>query len=294
MTTCASCGSDVTGRKFCPQCGTPVQTTYTPIPNSQTTTNTCPRCGGEVKPGTVFCGHCGSALTAQAVSPVPVRPTTQTCPACHRQIPLENAFCINCGQNLRASATQQSAPASPVSSTFCTNCGRQNAPGVHFCADCGSSITMAPAAPMAQAGYGQYHNSQQYAQGGYQQQPMVLRCPTCMAMSQPGTPNCPGCHNSLAGVVPTPANMPVQGQQGIMGGLGGMLQGSGGKMAMGAVGGAAAVLGGEMLLHGLENNIEGRVEGDTGDGYGYRHHHHHREEGVLGELGDLANDVGLF
>jgi len=137
---------------------------------------------------------------------------------------------------------------------------------------------------MAQPGYGQY------GQAGYQQQPMVLRCPVCMAITQPGTSTCPGCRNSLVGVAPTPASMPVQGQQGMVGGLGGVLQGSGGKMAMGALGGAAAVIGGEMLLHGLEQNIENRVE----EGLGYGHRHRHREEGLLGGLGDLADDIGLF
>ncbi len=43
-----------------------------------------------------------------------------------------------------------------------------------------------------------------------------------------------------------------------MGGLGGFMQGDGGKYAMGALGGAAAVIGGEMLMHGLENNLGGR------------------------------------
>ena len=78
---------------------------------------------------------------------------------------------------------------------------------------------------------------------------MVLRCPICMAMSPQGTPACPSCHTSLAGIVPTPSAVPLQGQQ--QGGLGGFLQGSGGQMAVGALGGAAAVIGGEMLLHGL-------------------------------------------
>jgi len=116
---------------------------------------------------------------------------------------------------------------------------------------------------------------------------MVLHCPVCMAMSPMGTPGCPSCHTSLAGVVPTPAAVPQQGQQGgIMGGLGGMMQGNAGKYAVGALGGAAAVIGGEMLLHGVENRVEG--------GYGYEGHHHHREEGMLGELGDLGKDIGLF
>jgi hypothetical protein len=118
------------------------------------------------------------------------------------------------------------------------------------------------------------------------QQPMVLRCSVCQAMAPIGTANCVSCHTSLAGVVPTPENMPVQGQQGgLAGGLGGFMQGSGGQLAMGALGGAAAVIGGEMLLHGLEGR-------DRNDGYGYGEHRH--EEGLLGGLGEIGNDIGLF
>jgi hypothetical protein len=86
--------------------------------------------------------------------------------------------------------------------------------------------------------------------------------------------------------------MGQQGQQ--QGGLGGMLQGNAGKYAMGALGGAAAVIGGEMLLHGVENSLEGG--GNWGDGYPHHHHHHH-DEGLLGGggglLGDL-NDLGIL
>jgi len=101
-----------------------------------------------------------------------------------------------------------------------------------------------------------------------------------MAMSPLGTPNCPSCHTSLANIAPTPANMPVQNQQG---GMGGLFQGSGGNMAMGALGGAAAVIGGEILLHEFEHGF------DRNRGYGDR-----GGDGMLGGLGDLANDVGLF
>ena len=75
-----------------------------------------------------------------------------------------------------------------------------------------------------------------------------------------------------------------------MGGLGGMMQGNAGKYAMGALGGAAAVIGGEMLLGGIEHHVEDRVEGDMG--YGERRHH--RDEGMLGGLGEISKDLGLF
>lgn len=117
------------------------------------------------------------------------------------------------------------------------------------------------------------------------QPPMVLRCPICMAMSPMGSAACPSCHTSLAGVVPTPSTVPNQGQQ--QGGLGGFLQGSGGQMAVGALGGAAAVIGGEMLLHNLERGIEHRHDYDDYD----------RDRGgggLLGDLGNLGNDIGLF
>lgn len=82
-----------------------------------------------------------------------------------------------------------------------------------------------------------------------------------------------------------PANMPMQGpgQQG----MGGLMQGKGGNMAMGALGGAAAVIGGEMLLHGIERDLGG----------GERRHHRRDDDddgGMFGGLGEIANDLGLF
>lgn len=303
MATCTSCGSDVTGKKFCQQCGTPVQPTSN---NPAAGINLCPRCNGEVKPGAAFCMHCGSALNAQTQgAPVaPPQPAFVSCPACHTQLSTDIAFCTNCGYNMHTSVAPQA-----TSAAFCTNCGKQNAPGVHFCAACGSQIGAAPVAqgymqpgqyapqPQYQPGqqYPQPYNQQQYPQqamqGGYQQQPMmgqqpmVLRCPVCQAMAPLGTPNCVSCRTSLAGVVPTPATM----QPGQQGGLGGFLQGNNGKMAMGALGGAAAVIGGEMLLHGLEN------AGDRDREYGYGEHRRREgDEGLLGGLGEIGNDLGLF
>ena len=45
------------------------------------------------------------------------------------------------------------------------------------------------------------------------------------------------------------------------------------------LGGAAAVIGGEMLLHGIEREHERRYDDDGG---------------LLGGLGGIANDIGLF
>ena len=326
MATCTSCGNDVTGKKFCPECGTPVQAVV--APTAEAATSVCPRCNGAIKPGASFCMHCGSSLVGQTsvatAQSQQALPQTRQCIACHSEVPASTAFCTNCGQPMQAAAAQPAPTA--TAPAFCNNCGRQNAPGVRFCGGCGSPLGTGTPAPASQTypqtgPYGQpsqpyasqYDQSQyggqsqygqpqyqqpgtgypqqgqaypqQYGQAGYQQQPMmgqqpmVLRCPVCMAMAPAGTTNCAGCRTSLAGVVPIPANMPMQGQQG--GGLGGMFQGQGGNMAMGALGGAAAVIGGEMLLHGLEGNRERRYDRDD-DG------------GMLGGLGGLANDIGLF
>nr|BBH91934.1 hypothetical protein KTA_01330 [Thermogemmatispora argillosa] len=163
----------------------------------------------------------------------------------------------------------------------------------------GAGSPAAYAAPTAQAPgqYGAYPNAGSPAPnpanvvspGAYPPQaPLVLRCPVCWAISPVGTSNCPGCRTSLAGVAPVPATA-VQQPPNQQGGPGGFLQSDGGKLAMGALGGAAAVIGGEMLLHGLERSLEG-------NDYGHHHHHHHHghEGGVLGDLGRLADDVGLI
>jgi rRNA maturation endonuclease Nob1 len=290
MASCTSCGNEVTGKKFCPDCGTPVQSADS-VESENNSPNVCPRCNGVVKSGAAFCMHCGSSLstqtafaTATPTPPVQSQPLTQTCIACHTEVPNEMAFCTNCGQSMRVSTTPD-VPATPVA-PMCANCGHQNNPGVNFCAQCGSPLSHGTGLPVPQTMYAQQPQySQPYSQypqqspqygAQYPQQPMVLRCPICMAMSPLGTPNCPSCHTSLANVAPTPANMPMQNQQG---GMGGLFQGPGGNMAMGALGGAAAIIGGEILLHEFEHGF------DRNRGGG---------DGMLGGLGDLANDVGLF
>lgn len=290
MATCTFCGTNVTGKKFCPECGNAVQ----PVAEAAAAVRHCPQCQSEVRADASFCMHCGASLKAAAASVAPPPPTTRPCPACHTQVGLESAFCTQCGHDMRA-------PVQP--SVFqCRQCGHANATNMRFCGSCGAPLgnqsgqyTPPAANPTyQQQPYPQPYQQQPqpYGQSGYQmqpmmgQQPLALRCPTCMAMAPVGSTNCVSCRTSLAGVVPTPATMPMQGQQG---GMGGFLQGNGGKFAMGALGGAAAIVGGEMLMHGIENQIEENI--------GFGGHHHHRrddDDGMLGGLGRLADDIGLI
>src|SRR5438552_14202346 len=125
MASCTSCGHDVTGKKFCPECGTPVQTAEN-VESVNNAPNVCPRCNGVVNPGAAFCMHCGSSLTTQtaiATKTPSVQPEslTQTCIACHAEVPKEMAFCTNCGQSMRTS-TAQDVPATHIA-PVCANCG---------------------------------------------------------------------------------------------------------------------------------------------------------------------------
>jgi len=300
LQTCSHCGGDVKpGASFCMHCGAALNasahpTHVTPLPAMLT----CPACHAQIAGTSIFCTQCGHdmrvAVSSQSTA------GSAFCTNCGKQNQASVRFCGGCGTQLGTGYTpsgqysQYSAPSTgqspyqdtpyPASSSYPQQPPYQQAP-----------YSQQP--PYQQASYPQAQQPyvQPYAgQGGYQpqpmmgQSPMVLRCPTCMAMAPIGTPNCISCKTSLVGIVPTPVNMPAQNQQGV----GGLLQGNAGKYAMGALGGVAAVLGGEMLLHGVENSIEDRVEGDMGMGYGH-HHRHHRQEGLLGGLGELVDDIGF-
>ncbi|GHO45608.1 zinc ribbon domain-containing protein [Ktedonospora formicarum] len=249
--TCVSCGADVTGKKFCPECGTSVQ--------AARTVHRCPHCQSEVRPGVAFCGSCGQSLRG-ATPPPP--PATRGCPSCHAELPLSSAFCTNCGYQVQAST---SASASGQYAQY------PSQPQTAYPASQPYQQPSQYPQPYGQQGFG----------GGYQPDPMLgqgqmaLRCPTCMAMAPVGTTNCRSCRTSLVGVVPMPMNAmyPGQPQQ-----QGGFLQGDGGKYALGALGGAAAVIGGEMLLDNLR---------DGG------HHHRHRDDDDGGPL-EFLDDIGLF
>ncbi len=62
MTTCTACGTDVTGMKFCRECGAPVQPAIekTAAPAS----SFCSSCGHQAEPGERFCSNCGTQLNA--------------------------------------------------------------------------------------------------------------------------------------------------------------------------------------------------------------------------------------
>lgn len=101
----------------------------------------------------------------------------------------------------------------------------------------------------------------------------ALCCPRCNAQVAPNTAFCAYCGTALAasqfnGQVPQPPNPPQQ-------------QNNMGKYLMGALGGAAAVIGGEILLHDVEKGIERHTERDVerrewrGE-FAPHHHHHHR------------------
>jgi len=60
--TCLHCGTEnQAGRKFCKECGTPLQVT-------------CGACGTANEPGDKFCGNCGSALDGAEAPAVPAPP----------------------------------------------------------------------------------------------------------------------------------------------------------------------------------------------------------------------------
>ena len=279
MVACSHCGRDVTGKKFCPDCGAAV--------------SHCPACQASVAVGSAFCTECGHDMRVAANATNTVS-TNLSCPQCGKQNAPDMRFCGGCGYHLTGVAASPSDPYASSAPQY------QQQQGASYQYQQGSNYNQ-PTYPQQQQqyphqqGYQQqpsYPQQQYMQQGGYQpqpmmgQQPMVLRCPTCMAMAPVGSASCPGCRTSLAGVLPTPAGMQSQQQ-------GGFLQGNNGKLAMGVLGGAAAVLGGEMLFRGVENGIENRVEDDMGYG-GRRHHRRDDDRGPLGGLGELADDIGLF
>src|SRR5437667_10317202 len=136
MASCTSCGTNVTGKKFCPDCGTAVQVGATQTASSQNLT-ACPNCRGDVNPSAAFCMHCGASLKAQIpsgqITPAP-RPATIACPACHAHIMANTTFCTQCGHDVRVPVAPQTGVG------YCVNCGKHNEAHVRFCGGCGNTL----------------------------------------------------------------------------------------------------------------------------------------------------------
>jgi len=268
-------------------CGSSLGAAVAAATQAQPLTHLCPTCRAEVSVESAFCTNCGQSMRVPAAQ-VAAAPTPSYCTNCgHQNAPGTN-YCAGCGSPLTAQTGQPVYTAYPQQAPYAQPPQQYGQPPQYGQPQYPQQYNQSQYQQQyGQPQYQQPYGQQQYGQMGYQpqpmlgQQPMVLRCPVCMAMSPMGTANCPSCHTSLAGVVPTPANIPAQGQQG---GLGGFLQGDGGKMAMGALGGAAAVIGGEMLLHDIEGHHRRREYDEGYDDNG----------NPLGGLGEIAKDIGLL
>ena len=138
----------------------------------------------------------------------------------------------------------------------CQSCG--TAFNGNFCTNCGT-----PAAPSP-----------------------ISYCPRCHQSIAPGTAFCAFCGlalqpNPYQGHIP-PYAPPVPPQPAPP------QQSNVGKYMLGALGGAAAVIGGEMLLHDVERGIEHHVERDIvrdeweAEPHHHRHHHHHHRRCMCG------------
>jgi hypothetical protein len=97
----------------------------------------------------------------------------------------------------------------------------------------------------------------------------LRRCPTCNNEVASNMAYCSYCGSALR-VSPYSSQAAYANQP----------QNNMGKYLMGALGGAAAILGGEMLLHDVERGFRrpcgwGMMGGPWGYGFPHRHHHHH-------------------
>jgi hypothetical protein len=108
-----------------------------------------------------------------------------------------------------------------------------------------------------------------------------LHCPRCNSTSAPNMAFCSNCGTQLQspqygaqGTQYPPVQQPPYPNQPIP-----QKQNNMGKYLMGALGGAAAVIGGEILMHDVEKGIERHVERDVErrEWIGEPHHHHHHE-----------------
>jgi len=225
---------------FCPGCG------YNLGPNTGTGMGTnpntnisspgahsgptiCQRCGRQNDPGASVCHGCGQPLAhGQQPTPTPY-PGNQQMPQPYQQPQPPQ---VHYQQQQVHYPQQQTYPQQPY--------GQPPYPQQPY-----------GQPPYPQQPYGQPY-PQQPPYSGFQPAPnqMVILCPTCRALSPVGASHCLNCHQSLLGIPPIQANqLPpnLQPQKG------GFLQSDGGKMAVGALGGAAAAIGGFMLLDAVDD-----------------------------------------
>lgn len=199
MVTCNSCGSDVTGKNFCPGCGSPVRPTGYGAPE----TRICPACRQQVAAASAFCSSCGHDMRAASSASI-------SCGRCGKQNAATLRYCGGCGSQLVPGvaaqhtsdpyASQSPYAQSPYPGTYPPHTNYPGAP-----TGSGHAPYVPPQAPYGQPQYGAPYGGHQPGVPG--QPAMVLRCPNCRAVATLGTAQCQSCHSSLIGVPPSPMHM---------------------------------------------------------------------------------------
>jgi hypothetical protein len=116
------------------------------------------------------------------------------------------------------------------------------------------------------------------------------QCPRCNKGVAPGTAFCAYCGLALQsplyqGQIP-PAQPLFPPQPALP------QQSNAGKYVLGALGGAAAVIGGEILFHDVERGIEQHVERDVARReWGREHHHHHHRRCMCGHEFGINSEI---
>lgn len=105
MTKCQVCGEEVTDSKFCPNCGSVIESqpkeevvevNQEEAPSSFQSNNTkfCTNCGTEVDVNAVACTNCGAALSDL---PNAQNPSKKFCTNCGSEIDINAIVCPKCG-----------------------------------------------------------------------------------------------------------------------------------------------------------------------------------------------------
>ncbi|KAG9416979.1 hypothetical protein AC1031_001366 [Aphanomyces cochlioides] len=106
---CGQCGTDVTGLKFCPSCGTPAPPplptpVISPMP-SVSTGGSCRQCGTNTN-NMKFCLECGTPVQAPShISVTPVVAATTHCSQCGHDV-TNMKFCLECGTPVQSRVPQ--------------------------------------------------------------------------------------------------------------------------------------------------------------------------------------------